>query len=449
MSTNTHLIAPEEVMALLDGELSVDRAQSVSAHLEECARCRQLSDSLHSDSQTLSAWTVPIAPANPQFETRLSETAFDASSRERFPAGPNFRMLHRRWRLLAPSAALVILFGWLAVAFLRPHYDLYSPRVTSARTVAESAEHPPSLGKLQSSVDNARADETARANGTIGRLIGGVAADSNRSYRGWLTPAGKPLAVLEQRGIASPEDRFTRHDAAQAPMIARTVSLSMLVKDFEKSRASLDAVVARHHGYAAGLTASTQQNSARSLQASLRIPAAELSAVATELKSLGRVENETQNGEEVTQQHADLVARLKNSRETEQRLQAILLQRTGKISDVLAVEQEIARVRGEIEQMEVEQKSLEHRVDFATVDLRLAEEYKAQLNSPSPSISTRLHNALVAGYRAAVETVVGIILFFAEVGPSLLVWLIVLFPIAWLFWRRWRRGYAIGASFSA
>jgi hypothetical protein len=99
--------------------------------------------------------------------------------------------------------------------------------------------------------------------------------------------------------------------------------------------------------------------------------------------------------------------------------------------------------------MEAEQKSLEHRVDFATVDLRLAEEYKAQLNSPSPSISTRLHNALVAGYRAAVETVVGIILFFAEVGPSLLVWLIVLFPIAWLFWRRWRRGYAIGASFSA
>ena len=47
----------------------------------------------------------------------------------------------------------------------------------------------------------------------------------------------------------------------------------------------------------------------------------ELNAVMLELQSLGRVQNEWQNGQEVTEQHADLVARLKNSRETEARLQ--------------------------------------------------------------------------------------------------------------------------------
>src|SRR5690349_4140814 len=44
-----------------------------------------------------------------------------------------------------------------------------------------------------------------------------------------------------------------------------------------------------------------------------------------------------------------------------------------------------------------EQKSLEHRVEYATVDLNLSEEYKAQLGTPAPSISTRFHNALVKG----------------------------------------------------
>ena len=171
---------------------------------------------------------------------------------------------------------------------------------------------------------------------------------------------------------------------------------------------------------------------------SLRIPAGELNAAVAELKSLGHVENETQAGEEVTQQHADLVARLKNSRETEQRLQAILLQRTGKISDVLAVEQEIARVRGEIEQMEAEQKALEHRVDFASIELSLAEEYKAQIGSPSPSIATRFHNAMVAGCRSAIESVVGVILFFAEFGPEAMIWLAFLAPLAWFLRRRWR-----------
>ncbi len=139
-------------------------------------------------------------------------------------------------------------------------------------------------------------------------------------------------------------------------MIARSVELSIAVKDCVAARSSLEALLERHHGYASNLAVSAEQNNARTLQATLRIPARELAAAVAELRSLGTVENELQKGEEVTQQHSDLVARLKNSRETEQRLQAILQQRTGKMSDVLEVEQEIARVRGEIEGMEAEQR---------------------------------------------------------------------------------------------
>ena len=227
------------------------------------------------------------------------------------------------------------------------------------------------------------------------------------------------------------------------PMIARAVSLSIIAKDFDSSRASLDGILARHNGYAADLNVATPQGAARSLQASLRIPAPQLPAALAELKSLGRVELETQNGEEVTQEHADLVARLKNSRETEQRLQAILTQRTGKIGDVLEVEREIARVRGEIEHMEAEQKNLEHRVDFATIDLKLSEEYKARLDSPAPAISTLIHNAAVNGYRNVVDTVLAITLFCAEYGPVLIFWLLLFFIPAWLVWRRWRHAVAV------
>jgi len=225
-------------------------------------------------------------------------------------------------------------------------------------------------------------------------------------------------------------------------MIARTASLSIMVKDFAASRLSLDSILVRHHGHTAQLNASTSENAQRSITASLRVPANELTATLAELKSLGHVETESQSGEEVTQQHADLVARLKNSRETEQRLQAILLQRTGKIADVLAVEQEIARVRGEIEQMEAEQNSIEHRVNFATIELQISEEYKAQLNNSSPSASTRIHNSLVAGYKGAAETLLGFVLFFAESGPTLLIWLVIILIPALLLVRRFRRAAA-------
>jgi hypothetical protein len=223
-----------------------------------------------------------------------------------------------------------------------------------------------------------------------------------------------------------------------APMIARAASLTVRVKNVEAARASLDSILARHQGYPAQLNVSSPENGPRGFQASLRIPAAELTSAVGEIKGLGRLENESQSGEDVTRQHADLGARLKTARATEERFRAILEQRTGKISDVLEVERSIAGVRGEIEAMEAEQKTLEHRVDFASVEIQLSEEYKAQLSSPD-SASTRIYNAFVAGYRNARETLLGFLLFFEEYGPSLVIWLLVLALPVLLIWRLYRR----------
>jgi len=272
-----------------------------------------------------------------------------------------------------------------------------------------------------------------------------------RPRPGLSIPADETLPLQEQGrnsiAMAGKDETKTLHQGwiREGPMIARTASVTIVVKDFDASRASLDAILARHNSYAANLNVSTPQGAARVIQASLRIPAPQLAAALSELKALGRVEAETQSGEEVTQQHADLVARLKNSRETELRLQDVLRTRTGKVKDVLEVEEEIARVRGEIEQMEAEQKALEHRVDFATVDLKLAEEYKAQLSTPAPSVLMQLRNATINGFRNAFESLLSIMLFFAESGPSLLLWLMILGVPAWRLWRRYRRAYSLGS----
>jgi hypothetical protein len=222
-------------------------------------------------------------------------------------------------------------------------------------------------------------------------------------------------------------------------MIARTVALTIVVKDVDAARASLDSILAQHHGYSAQLNTMRPENGPRSLQSSLRIPEDELQSAVAAIKMLGRMETESQSGEEVSQQHADLVARLKTARETEERFRDILQRRTGKVSDVLEVEQSIARVRGEIEGMEAEQKALEHRVDFASVEVHLSEEYKARFDSSATSVSTRTHNAFVAGYQNASESLLGFVLIVEEYGPALLLWLVILGLPVVLAWRRYRR----------
>jgi hypothetical protein len=267
----------------------------------------------------------------------------------------------------------------------------------------------------------------------------GAAADSNGLFHG-LGDHVENSFSLDGHSLSDQQSRvFT------GPMIARTVSLSLVVKDFDASRSGLDAILVRHSGHSANLTVNTPQGAPRSLQASLRVPTSELAATISELKALGHVEIETQSGEEVTRQHADLVARLKVSRETERRFLAILRERTGNVNEVLNAEQAIARVRGEIEQMEAEQKDVEHRVDFATIDLKLAEEYKAQLTSPTPSAGMQLRNAIVDGFRKASESLLSVILFLAESGPTLLLWVAILFFPARLLWRRYRRMHVLGS----
>jgi len=183
---------------------------------------------------------------------------------------------------------------------------------------------------------------------------------------------------------------------------------------------------------------SAPEDAGRTLTATLRIPASQMDAAMAELKKLGRVENESQGGEEVTQQYVDLQARLENSKHTEQRLTEILRQRTGKLQDVLKVELEIDRVRGEIEQMQAEKKELTKRVAFATLNTTVKEEYQARLQATPPSTGSRFRNAAVDGYNTVVEGLIDVGLFLLSSGPSLLIWAAILFfPVRWL-WRKLR-----------
>jgi hypothetical protein len=58
MSTNSHPIEQEELMAYLDGELPTDQATEALSHLELCPECQSLVADFRGVSQELMAWEV-------------------------------------------------------------------------------------------------------------------------------------------------------------------------------------------------------------------------------------------------------------------------------------------------------------------------------------------------------------------------------------------------------
>jgi len=392
----THPFAQEELMAFCDGELSTEETQAVETHLAECRDCADKVRQFRETSQSLREWNVPLVPRRIEDAVEEQLQAADQGrggrgSKARF--GRTSRPRWRPWAIAGASAAATVLLVVVIGASVVYH-GIKSEDTPKPLAMATMVEEQPS-----------------------------ASSRSNAASPGVVAPEPAPAP--------SPTS------APKAPLIARSVTLVVVAKDVAAARPTLDAILAKYHGYASEMDVNTPADDAPSLKASLRIPVANLDAAMRELRGLGRVASESQSGEDVTQQHADLDQRLKTARDTEDRLRTILQQRTGSVSDVLQVEEEIARVRGDIESMEAEQTNLEHRVDFASIDLSVTVDYgPTQGTAP---LSVRVRNAFVAGYRNAVGTVVGIFLFLVAYGLAILIWIAILGVPVYLLRRRYRR----------
>lgn len=409
MTAETHSIEKEKVMAYLDGELAPNEAARVALHLDQCAGCAELVAELRGVSSSLLAWNIEPAPK------RLGDGIFAALNKSgrngeiksaRGKSSPNFgwkSLMQSKWTWATVGFAALCIVGFISQ--IQHHADEMAPRLAAREGTSTAMQ-------TFLASDNLLEKQSQAANGRA------------------LPPPGPPPPPAEAEAPLT------------GPMIARTASLNLSVKGFDTARAAMERIVRAHLGYASSLNVSTEQGTPRSLDAKLAVPAAQYDSTLADLRALGRVGQEQQASEDVSSQIVDLDARIKNARETETQLAEILRSRTGKVGDVLEVEQEMARVRGEIEVMEANQKLLHTRVAFASIDLKLTEEYQAQLGGASSSVVRRIRNAFVDGFHSAEEGMLGLCVFSLDVGPSLLLWgLLLYWPARWA-WRRWQKSKA-------
>src|SRR5262249_18016095 len=148
--------------------------------------------------------------------------------------------------------------------------------------------------------------------------------------------------------------------APGSPLIAHTAELAVATKEFSKARTSLQEILERHRAYAAKLRM-VGQKSGSVLNATLRVPSTGLTETVGEVKSVGDVEREEQAADEITQQRADLDARLSNAQKTLKRLQELLQKQTYPDGNVRELQRQIAGASAEVARLEGERQASEHR----------------------------------------------------------------------------------------
>lgn len=164
----------------------------------------------------------------------------------------------------------------------------------------------------------------------------------------------------------------------------------------------------------------------------IRVPADKLDALTDDVSVLGTVLAQTANATDVTEQSIDLKARLRNLRAEEARLRSFL-DRTEKVSDLLAVERELSRVRGEIEAMDAQLTYLERQAARATLTVALSE--PGPVVQPSGD-SWGLTEAITRGIQATAALIATMITIAIPLAFLAMVLAIVVLPIRWFVRRR-------------
>ncbi len=148
-------------------------------------------------------------------------------------------------------------------------------------------------------------------------------------------------------------------------------------------------------------------------QMTIRVPQKDFYLAIEEIGTLGTVESRQVSGQDVTEEFIDLDARLSNLKKQELRLQEIL-KTAVTVKDVLEVEHELERVRGEIERLIGRLNFLNQSVEMSTITVSAIE--PASFVSGGTGVADTLRQA-AGGF---IESLRSIIIFTGYIIPVLL-----------------------------
>lgn len=414
-----HSPTPEEIMEYLDGEGTAAARAGIEAHLADCGACQVLASEHRRLSEDVSAWQVDPAPASlqppvPPRSLLAGWRLFD---------WPPSRLT---WFAVGAAGAVVVV-----IAVSQPSGPAFSVATAPMASVSPSVKtrsgqaSPRGPGVAVNEEPGAMSLEYSQR--AESRASGGPEMSRNSDHPVEARQAPAQMDSMPQA--------VTSEGALRRPSVIRTGTLRIVTKDFDGVRPAVERIVTAAGGFVDHMTATGDPGSVRSLRGTLRIPAARLGEVADRLRPLGQVVEDTQGSEDVSDQLVDLGARLTSARATERRLTELLRNRTGKLSDVLEVERELARVRVDIERLDAETTNIGRRVSYATLTIEIVEERKAGLTPGPLSLTSQLRIAASDGLESALESIAVTVLALLRAGPFLVLWFVVL-GSAWLMLRR-------------
>jgi hypothetical protein len=164
--------------------------------------------------------------------------------------------------------------------------------------------------------------------------------------------------------------------AKLARRIKYSADIQLAVTDFDIAEQKLMDLVRAHDGIFAQSDVAGSKGAPRSGRWRIRVPAPGFQSLLMAVRQLGVPQVARADSDDVTAEYVDLEARLRNKKIEEETMRGYLKDRkiAAKLDDIFTIEHELVRVRGEIEQMEAQQRLMENLTALATINIQMRED---------------------------------------------------------------------------
>lgn len=212
--------------------------------------------------------------------------------------------------------------------------------------------------------------------------------------------------------------------ALAEPKVIKTSYMSLEVEEFRKAADAVSDIAKGYGGYVSN--SSVRDDGGRKVgYVTVRVPGEKFEDAIKEIEGVGTLKEENVSLEDVTERYIDLRARLENLERQEERYLEIL-DMAVLVEDVLKVETQLERIRGDIESLQGTLTYLDNRIDLSTIQVQLSEPVEVV---HEPGIRDAFNRA-IDGLLAAVR---GIIIFLGYFIPIAIFLAIVAFGGLFLY----------------
>ncbi|MDA8234496.1 MAG: DUF4349 domain-containing protein [Clostridia bacterium] len=446
----------ELLSCYIDGVLEDKEMKEVESHLEQCPYCRQELAELKASLALVHQGGEVEPPegfrAGVMEKITVLATEKGSSNSQRNSFAARFNGLSPWIKLGAAAAVMIIGIG---IGVLKDYgganyYDMASPGGAAGDTAVKA---PAGVMKEKSRI--IASDGVANSVAITDQEMG-LAKDSVP-----VSPEAGEAKSIQRYSIAdeatsAKADQTTAAQQKQSKLesqrkIIKNASVRLEVTNVMDTSRRIATKVEALGGFVENSTISAEDpaniyqpersttGEVRHSTLTVRVPVNRFEEMFSQLKGMGTVAFENRSGQDVTAQYQDTQTRIRNLKRHEDRLLAIL-DKAKTLDETLRVENELRRIREEVELQEGEMKRLNDLTDLATLQVELIEvKSGTKITSPEPkTVFQKAVRAFVSSTNFLLDFLSATVVFVGGALPFAAV-LAVVGGIGWYFRKLWKK----------